>query len=174
MPSWNRRLPRGSPRPRRCPTTRVRASSTPWCWGRSRSTPAGSGPSSGPPGDSSATTSWNSPSPTSGPYSEQGAESASSASAKISSGGTGMNHLRFGTGLMLAGLLLAAGTASADVKTTEKSQLKFEGMLGKMMGLFGGKAAKEGTVTTVAVKGDRKITSNEDSATIIDLAEEKV
>ena len=85
-----------------------------------------------------------------------------------------MNHLRFGTGLMLAGLLLAAGTASADVKTTEKSQLKFEGMLGKMMGLFGGKAAKEGTVTTVAVKGDRKITSNEDSATIIDLAEEKV
>jgi hypothetical protein len=85
-----------------------------------------------------------------------------------------MIRLRLGVALTLTALLLTAGAADADVKTTEKSQLKFEGVLGKMMGLFGGKAAKEGTVSTVVVKGDRKITSNEDSATIIDLAEEKI
>ncbi|HEX7486829.1 MAG TPA: hypothetical protein VF332_11795 [Vicinamibacterales bacterium] len=85
-----------------------------------------------------------------------------------------MTRLRFGVALALAGLLITAAAAGADVKTTEKSQLKFEGMLGRMMGLFGGKAAKEGIVSTIAVKGDRKITSTDDSATIIDLAEEKI
>jgi hypothetical protein len=85
-----------------------------------------------------------------------------------------MTHRRFGVALALGGLLVTAAAASADVKTSERSQVKFEGMLGRMMGLFGGKAAKDGVVSTVAVKGDRKITSTEDSATIIDLAEEKV
>ena len=85
-----------------------------------------------------------------------------------------MRRVRFGFALAAAGLLVTAVAAGADVKTTEKSQLKFEGMLGRMVGIFGGKAAKEGVVTTVAVKGDRKIASTEDSATIVDLAEEKV
>ncbi len=85
-----------------------------------------------------------------------------------------MTRARLATALAMAGLLAAAGLASADVKTTEKSQIKFEGMIGRMMGMFGGKAAKDGIVNTVAVKGDRKITATEDSATIIDLAEEKV
>ena len=52
--------------------------------------------------------------------------------------------------------------------------MKLEGMLGRMMGMFGGKSTKEGTVSTVAVKGDRKITTTDDTAEIIDLAEEKV
>jgi hypothetical protein len=85
-----------------------------------------------------------------------------------------MIRLRFGVALALAGLLVTAAAAGADVKTTEKSQLKFEGMLGRMMGLFGGKATKEGIVSTIAVKGDRKITSTDDSATVIDLSEEKI
>jgi sRNA-binding protein len=85
-----------------------------------------------------------------------------------------MIRLRFGMAIALTGLLTTAAVAGADVKSTEKTQMKFEGTLGRMMGLFGGKAAKDGIVNTVAVKGDRKITSNEDSATIIDLAEEKV
>ncbi len=71
-------------------------------------------------------------------------------------------------------LLVTAAAAGADVKSTSKAQMKFEGMLGRMMGLFGGKAAKEGVVSTVAVKGDRKITTTGDTAQIVDLAEEKV
>ena len=85
-----------------------------------------------------------------------------------------MNRLRFGAALALVGLLVTAAAVGADVKTSEKSQLKFEGMLGRMMGMFGGKAAKEGVVSTVAVKGDRKITTTGDTAEIVDLAEEKV
>ncbi len=85
-----------------------------------------------------------------------------------------MNRLRFGVALAVVGLLVTAAAAGADVKSTSKSQTKFEGMLGRMMGMFGGKAAKEGVVTTVAVKGDRKITTTGDTAEIVDLAEEKV
>jgi hypothetical protein len=48
-------------------------------------------------------------------------------------------------------------------------------MLGRMMGLFGGgRAARDGIVSTTAVKGDRKVTMNESNGQIIDLAEEKV
>ena len=60
---------------------------------------------------------------------------------------------------------LTAGSASADVKTREKGQVKFEGMLGRMVGMFGGKAAKEGIVTTNAVKGDRKADTTTPPAT---------
>jgi hypothetical protein len=63
---------------------------------------------------------------------------------------------------------------AAEVKTREKSLIKFEGMLGRVVGMFGGKAAKEGIVSTTAVKGDRKASVNENSGHIIDLAEEKV
>jgi hypothetical protein len=69
---------------------------------------------------------------------------------------------------------LSAGPAIADVKTRDKSQVKFEGFLGKMMGMFGGKAAKEGVVTTVAVKGDRKAELSDTYGRIVDLEEEKV
>ncbi len=85
-----------------------------------------------------------------------------------------MNRLRFGVALAVVGLLVTAAAAGADVKSTSKAQTKFEGMLGRMMGMFGGKAAKEGVVTTEAVKGDRKITTTGDAAEIVDLAEEKV
>lgn len=63
---------------------------------------------------------------------------------------------------------------SADVKTEERSQVKFEGMMGKMMGIFGGKAAKEGLVSRIAVKGNRKMTADDYTGQIIDLDEEKV
>jgi len=85
-----------------------------------------------------------------------------------------MNRARVGVALVITGLLVTAAAAGADVKTREKSQVKFEGMMGKVMGLFGGKAAKEGVVSTVAVKADRKATFGENSGEIVDLAEEKV
>ncbi len=62
------------------------------------------------------------------------------------------------------------------VKTEEKTQFHMDGMLGKMMSLFGGKAAREGVTEKVAVKGNRKMTLSEQDQTgqIIDLDEEKV
>jgi hypothetical protein len=71
-------------------------------------------------------------------------------------------------------LFVSTAVLWAEVKTEEKSQLKFEGMMGRMMGLFGGKAAKEGVVNTVAVKGNRKMTLSENEGQIIDLTEQKV
>ena len=71
-------------------------------------------------------------------------------------------------------LMLAAGSLRADVKTQEKALVKFEGGLGRVMGLFGGKAAKEGVVSTIALKGDRKMTLSEYNGQIIDLTEEKI
>lgn len=71
-------------------------------------------------------------------------------------------------------LMLTAGPARAEVKTREKSQVKIEGMIGRMMSMFGGKAAKEGTISTTAVKGTRKATMNETTGQIIDLSEEKI
>lgn len=64
--------------------------------------------------------------------------------------------------------------ASAEVKTRDKTQVKFEGMLGRMLSLFGGKGAKEGIESRTAVKGNRKATMSENTGQIVDLGEEKV
>jgi hypothetical protein len=64
--------------------------------------------------------------------------------------------------------------ASAEVKTRDKTQVKFEGMLGRMFNLFGGKGAKEGVESRTAVKGDRKATMGDNTGQIVDLKEEKV
>jgi hypothetical protein len=79
-------------------------------------------------------------------------------------------------GVLAVALAMITSTAFlwADIKTEEKSQIKFEGMMGRMMGLFGGKAAKEGVVNTVAVKGNRRMTISESAGEIIDLSEQKV
>jgi hypothetical protein len=70
---------------------------------------------------------------------------------------------------------LAWSTAAfADVRAEEKAQVKFEGMLGRMMGIFGGKGARDGVTTTVVVKGDRKTTTTDNTEQIIDLKEEKI
>jgi hypothetical protein len=77
--------------------------------------------------------------------------------------------------LTIVGLLLVSTAAlKAEVKTEEKSQVKFAGMMGRMMGMFGGKAAREGIINTVAVKGNRMMTVNETTGEIIDLDEQKV
>ena len=69
---------------------------------------------------------------------------------------------------------LLAAPAAADVKTRDKSQVKLEGFLGRMVGMFGGRGARDGIVQTNAVKGDRKIELNETTGRIVDLEEEKV
>jgi hypothetical protein len=72
-------------------------------------------------------------------------------------------------------LALAAAPAHAEVKKEERNQVSFAGALGKIFNLFGGKSAREGVVSTVAVSGDRKMTTTgENTAQIVDLREEKI
>lgn len=75
--------------------------------------------------------------------------------------------------ILLSVAVLAAATVSlgADVKTTERAQITFEGMLGRMIGMFGG--SKPASLT-VAVRGDRKAVLSDGSGRIIDLGEEKI
>jgi hypothetical protein len=77
--------------------------------------------------------------------------------------------------MLTAGLLVVAPLSlRADVRADQKTRVEFAGMLGRMMNLFGGKAAKDGITSSVAVKGDRKATLSDTTGQIIDLAEEKV
>lgn len=85
-----------------------------------------------------------------------------------------MIRARCGMAIAVAGLLVTAATVQADVRAQQKTQVKFEGMLGKMFNFFGGSKAKEGVTETISVKGDRKATITGDTGTIVDLAEEKV
>ena len=85
-----------------------------------------------------------------------------------------MKHNRIVGALAAALLVFSTHPLGADVRTDQKTHVEFGGMLGRMVNFFGGKAAKEGVVSTVAVKGDRKATMNEQTGQIIDLAEEKV
>ena len=85
-----------------------------------------------------------------------------------------MKRLLICCSVALSLVAVGAGAAQAEVKTRNKSQVKFEGMLGRMMGMFAGKAVKEGIVSTSAVKGDRMVTLNDSTGRIVDLAEEKV
>jgi len=85
-----------------------------------------------------------------------------------------MKRIRTIAMLMLAGLLLSSDSIRADVRADEKTRVELAGMLGRMMNLFGGKAAREGVTSSVAVKGDRKATLNDTTGQIIDLAEEKI
>jgi hypothetical protein len=72
-------------------------------------------------------------------------------------------------------LALTAAPAHAEVKKEERNQVSFAGVLGRVFNLFGGKGAKEGIVSTVAVSGDRKMTtSGDNNAQIVDLREEKI
>jgi hypothetical protein len=83
---------------------------------------------------------------------------------------------RTSLGRVLA-LVLVLGSVSAlraDVKTEEKNLVTFSGALGRLVNLFGGKAAKEGVVSAVAVAGDRKMTLSDTGGQIVDLREEKV
>ena len=79
---------------------------------------------------------------------------------------------------LVVSLLLAAAvttTTLASVKTDQKTSIKFEGMLGRMMGLFGGDATGDGIVTTTVVAGDRMYTSSDDRhAQIVDLNEGRI
>ena len=68
--------------------------------------------------------------------------------------------------------VLSASHVFADVKTREKTTMKFEGFIGGIMNrMFGG---GDGLTSTVAVKGNRMSTINDTNGQIIDLSEEKI
>jgi len=85
-----------------------------------------------------------------------------------------MNSTLLRRAIVLLVVVVLTAPVSADVKTEEKTLLKFSGVLGGVVGLFGGKAARDGTVATVAVKGERKASLNETTGEIVDLGEEKI
>jgi hypothetical protein len=85
-----------------------------------------------------------------------------------------MKPIRTIAALTLTGCLLSSYSIRADVRADEKSRVEFAGMLGRMFNMFGGKAAREGVASTVALKGNRKATLNDSTGQIIDLDEEKI
>jgi len=68
-------------------------------------------------------------------------------------------------------VLVSAGPVPAEVRTEERSSFKFAGAMGRVVGMFAGKAAREGIVSTVAVKGNRKMRVDESAGEIVDLDE---
>lgn len=83
-----------------------------------------------------------------------------------------MNPTRIATVLVLS--LCTGSTLLADIRTEEKTMVRFEGGVGKVINFFAGKAAKEGVKTSVAVTANRKATFSDTDGTIVDLSEEKV
>jgi len=77
--------------------------------------------------------------------------------------------------LVSVGLAVAATVgAGADSKIQQRTQMKMEGLAGGVAGLLGGRSAREGTVTTIAIKGDRRMSTTEATAELVDLAAEKI
>jgi len=89
-----------------------------------------------------------------------------------------LNSTFIKVGVVVTGCLVAAAivapSVQADVKTREKTQVKLEGMLGRIAGMAGGNAAKDGLTSSMAVKGNRMATFNDLTGQIVDLSEEKV
>lgn len=85
-----------------------------------------------------------------------------------------MNRLRVVFPVVVMLIAVSGYSLKADVKTEEKTRAQFSGVLGGIVNLFGGKAAREGVTSTVAVKGDRKATTSDNTGRIVDLNEEKI
>ena len=76
--------------------------------------------------------------------------------------------------LSLCLVALASATLSADVRTDQRVKFQLGGAIGKLVNMFGGKGAREGVTSMVAVKGNRKATMSDTTGQIIDLTEEKI
>ena len=71
-------------------------------------------------------------------------------------------------------LLALSSSLSADIRTDQRVKFQLGGVIGKMVNMFGGKGAREGVTSMVAVKGNRKATMSDTTGQIVDLTEEKV
>ena len=68
----------------------------------------------------------------------------------------------------------ANSIVSADIRSDQRVRFQLGGAIGKLVNIFGGKGAREGVTSIVAVKGNRKATMSDSTGQIIDLSEEKV
>ena len=84
-----------------------------------------------------------------------------------------MNRVRL-TAVFLFVCLAASVPLSADIRTDQKVRFQLGGAIGKLVNIFGGKGAREGVTSVVAVKGNRKATMSDTSGQIIDITEEKI
>jgi hypothetical protein len=85
-----------------------------------------------------------------------------------------MRRVSLSAALVICALTLASSTLSADVRSDQRVKFQLGGAIGKLVNMFGGKGAREGVTSTVAVKGNRKATMSDISGQIIDLTEEKI
>jgi hypothetical protein len=85
-----------------------------------------------------------------------------------------MSPSRIAVALTCCLLLASVHSLNADVRIDEKTKFQLAGALGKIVNIFGGKSARDGVTSTVALRGDRKMTFNDTTGQIIDLSEEKV
>lgn len=81
---------------------------------------------------------------------------------------------RFHFSALVVAVALATSALQADVKTRDKTTFTLEGFLGGVVRVFGGRAAREGIESTVAVKGNRKASLNSTTGQIVDLDSERV
>ena len=86
-----------------------------------------------------------------------------------------MNRSRSAVAVAAVLALLSTQALRADVRSEQKTKFQLAGALGKVVNFFGGSAARDGVTSTVAVKGNRMMTtSGTTTGQIIDLGEEKV
>lgn len=83
-----------------------------------------------------------------------------------------MKRVLLACSVLLISAAVLVPVLRADVKTTDKSTFKLEGMMGSFMNRAAGGA--DGITSTVALKGNRMSRLNNVSGQIIDLTEEKV
>jgi hypothetical protein len=81
-------------------------------------------------------------------------------------------HTRIAIGLVAVTVSVAG--VRGDVRTREKTQMTFSGMMGTLVNRFGGQNAKDGITSQIAVKAARMASINEVTGQIIDLTEQKV
>lgn len=71
-------------------------------------------------------------------------------------------------------VLALSSSLSADIRSDQRVKFQLGGALGKIVNMFGGKGAREGVTSMVAVKGNRKVTMSDTTGQIVDLTEEKI
>lgn len=70
--------------------------------------------------------------------------------------------------------LLSARVLLADANVQQKTHVNFSGVIGGVVKIFGGKAAREGVTSTTSVKGNRRLMKTEETGELVDLGQEKI